>query len=238
MHLYIDAGKRTAFEQYEAQLYEELQGIISETGVLHTALNRTLRLEIEAYQKALDPISSTTQRLENLGTSSQGTPTSSAAGGSIGGGPGWFFNRHTYSPHPPCPHCVLYLVYPKMLTSICATKFLSLISFKVKVLCNNVGWCCASPNACILQFKLGPAEMVCECCIASAAYAVHTSGGGDLPSAPTTSASPPSVAPSYGHGQGAGYQQSGQGGGYGQSGQGANYPSSGQGVGYEKPYAS
>lgn len=74
------AGKRTAFEQYEAQLYEELQGIIGETGVLHTALDRTLRLEIEAYQKALDPISSTTQRLEHLGSSSGGTPTSSVAG--------------------------------------------------------------------------------------------------------------------------------------------------------------
>lgn len=70
------AGKRTAFEQYEAQLYEELQTIISETGVLHTALDRTLKLEIETYQKALDPITSTTQRLENL----------SSVGGSPHGG--------------------------------------------------------------------------------------------------------------------------------------------------------
>lgn len=76
-------GKRTAFEQYEAQLYEELQNIIGETGVLHNALDRTLRLEIDAYQKALDPITSTTQRLENLSnvsTSPHSTPGTSAAG--------------------------------------------------------------------------------------------------------------------------------------------------------------
>ena len=85
----IVTGKRTAFEQYEAQLYEELQTIIGETGVLHTALDRTLRLEIEAYQKALEPIASTTQRLEQLGTasgSSQGTPASSVAGYGAGTG--------------------------------------------------------------------------------------------------------------------------------------------------------
>ena len=57
--------------------------------MLHTALDRTLKLEIEAYQKALDPISSTTQRLEQLGTnsgSSQGTPASSVAGYGAGTG--------------------------------------------------------------------------------------------------------------------------------------------------------
>ena len=91
-HSLVIAGKRTAFEQYEAQLYEELQGIIGETGVLHTALDRTLRLEIEAYQKALDPISSTTQRLEHLGAASShsphstGTPASSVAGYGAGTG--------------------------------------------------------------------------------------------------------------------------------------------------------
>ena len=54
------AGKRVAFEQLEAQLYEELQSIISESGVLHTALDRALKLEIECFQRALAPISSTT----------------------------------------------------------------------------------------------------------------------------------------------------------------------------------
>ncbi len=36
-----------AFEQLEAQLYEELQHIVGESGVLHTALDRALKLEIE-----------------------------------------------------------------------------------------------------------------------------------------------------------------------------------------------
>ena len=94
-------GKRTAFEQYEAQLYEELQTIIGETGVLHTALDRTLRLEIDAYQKALDPIASTTQRLEQLGTasgSSQGTPASSVAGYGAGTGfTGGTSEKHGYT---------------------------------------------------------------------------------------------------------------------------------------------
>jgi len=58
-----------AFEQLESQLYEELQNIVGESGVLHTALDRALKLEIECFQRALDPISSTTARLENLSTS-------------------------------------------------------------------------------------------------------------------------------------------------------------------------
>lgn len=41
------AGKRVAFEQLESQLYEELQNIVGESGVLHTALDRALKLEIE-----------------------------------------------------------------------------------------------------------------------------------------------------------------------------------------------
>jgi hypothetical protein len=58
------AGKRTAFEQYEAQLYEDLGNIISEAGVFHGALDKALQLEIEAFQRGLGPISSTTARLE------------------------------------------------------------------------------------------------------------------------------------------------------------------------------
>lgn len=57
-------GKRTAFEQYEAQLYEDLGNIISEAGVFHGALDKALQLEIEAFQRGLGPISSTTARLE------------------------------------------------------------------------------------------------------------------------------------------------------------------------------
>ena len=34
--------------------------LISESGVLHTALDRALKLEIECFQRALAPISSTT----------------------------------------------------------------------------------------------------------------------------------------------------------------------------------
>lgn len=58
------AGKRTAFEQYEAQLYEDLGSLISEAGVFHGALDRALQLEIEAFQRGLGPISTTTARLQ------------------------------------------------------------------------------------------------------------------------------------------------------------------------------
>ena len=42
--------------------------LIGESGVLSTALDRAMALEIEIYQRAADPISSTTSRLENLST--------------------------------------------------------------------------------------------------------------------------------------------------------------------------
>ena len=83
------AGKRTAFEQYEAQLYEELVALIGETGILHTALDSLLKLEIDTYKRALDPISSTTARLEQLSTSSAGSPAAvSTPGSSLAGGIG------------------------------------------------------------------------------------------------------------------------------------------------------
>jgi len=78
------AGKRVAFEQLESQLYEELQNIVGESGVLHTALDRALKLEIEVYQRAMAPISQTTQRLENLSTSSA-SPTASPHGTTVAG---------------------------------------------------------------------------------------------------------------------------------------------------------
>jgi hypothetical protein len=74
-----------AFEQLESQLYEELQNIVGESGVLHTALDRALKLEIECFQRALAPISSTTARLENLSTASA-SPTASPHSSMIGSG--------------------------------------------------------------------------------------------------------------------------------------------------------
>ena len=78
----LGAGKRTAFEQYEAQLYEELVGLIGETGVLHTALDRALKLEVEVLTRAADPIASTTARLEKLSSATGSgitSPVSSSA---------------------------------------------------------------------------------------------------------------------------------------------------------------
>jgi hypothetical protein len=76
------AGKRTAFEQYEAQLYEELVGLIGETGVLHTALDRALKLEVEVLTRAADPIASTTARLEKL-SSATGSGITSPVSSSV-----------------------------------------------------------------------------------------------------------------------------------------------------------
>ena len=80
------AGKTTAFQQYEAQLYEELVNLIGESSILHDSLISALKLEIETYQRALDPIASTTARLEDLSTTS-GSPQGSVAPSSALGGP-------------------------------------------------------------------------------------------------------------------------------------------------------
>jgi hypothetical protein len=82
------AGKRLAFEQYEQQLYEELVSLIGETGILHTALDRSIKLEIETYQRVLTPINQTTARLEQLNTySPTNSPPESLATQSVAGGP-------------------------------------------------------------------------------------------------------------------------------------------------------
>ena len=90
----VPAGKTLAFQQYEAQIYEELVNLISESSVLHDALINALKLEIDTYQRALDPIASTTARLEDLSTTSGSpmgsvTPPPSALGGPVSsvGGP-------------------------------------------------------------------------------------------------------------------------------------------------------
>ena len=74
----LPAGKTTAFQQYEAQLYEELVNLIGESSILHDSLISALKLEIETYQRALEPIASTTARLEDLSTTS-GSPVGSVA---------------------------------------------------------------------------------------------------------------------------------------------------------------
>jgi hypothetical protein len=94
------AGKRVAFEQLEAQLYEELQNIIGESGVLHTALDRALKLEIECFQRALAPISQTTSRLENLSVAS-GSPGVSPHSSVIGtGAQAPAYQKPGYEPTP------------------------------------------------------------------------------------------------------------------------------------------
>ena len=47
------AAKKTAFDSYEAEIFEELQALVADAGALHTFLEAALKLESSALTSAI-----------------------------------------------------------------------------------------------------------------------------------------------------------------------------------------
>lgn len=49
----MPAAKKTAFDSYEAEIFEELQALVADAGALHTFLEAALKLESSALTSAI-----------------------------------------------------------------------------------------------------------------------------------------------------------------------------------------